>query len=589
VPNSVLVRVVFGALVIATLGAFFVTQRLKRATPIVERVFYEPYISPTCKCKKDRVKLRFSLPKRDRVTVSMVNAGGDDVRTLIDDRRLGRGTHAIYWDGREDTGAVAPDGPYHLRVTLRTQGRSLTSPRTLTVDTKPPRPRILVVTPPTLLPGARGTSGRARIRYSGPSDPNPLVRVYRTDLPKPKEVTTFLAPRFRQTAKWDGLVSGRPALDGVYAITITTYDKAGNAGSAPSSLPPARGETNAGSGVSVRYLTLSAPLEPVDAGSVVRFRAGPIARRLRWNLSRSGPGAAVARGQARGGAIGLRVPSDARTGLYLLRVQAGGHRAVAPLAVRGRGRGPVLVVLPAIAWQGHNLVDDDNDGFPDTLAGGQSVQSGRPFAHGLPPAGLLSNVMPLLRFLDRERLPYDLTTDLALARGHGPRLGGRSGVLFASDETWLTDKLDVALRDYVDAGGRIASFGTNSFRRRVSVGPTALSAPTLPERVNVFGEQTAPARIVPAPMVVNEDRLGLFAHTDNFVGLFSRFEQSQGLVPGARVLTSAGRDAQHPAFVAYRLGKGLMIRTGTPDWASSIAGDIELTQVTRRIWTLLSR
>jgi hypothetical protein len=40
VPSSLLVRVVFGVLVLATSAAFLVAQRLKRSTPIIERVYY---------------------------------------------------------------------------------------------------------------------------------------------------------------------------------------------------------------------------------------------------------------------------------------------------------------------------------------------------------------------------------------------------------------------------------------------------------------------------------------------------------------------------------------------------------------------
>lgn len=587
-PNSLLVRVVFGVIVLATFGAFFAAQRLKRAPAFVERVYYRGYISPTCGCEKSRVALRFSLRRRGRVSVAIVTAAGDPVRTLVDDRELRRGMHRLAWNGRADDGALAPDGVYHLRVTLHDEGRTYTAPRRLTLDTKPPRPRILAVTPGVIVPGAPGVAGRARIRYRGPSNPHPLVRVYRTDVGRPRLVTTFPAPRFRKTARWDGTIDGRPAPDGVYAIAITVFDRAGNAGSAPLRLPPQRGEAT--TGVSVRYLTVSGPLEPVAAGSVARFEVGPIARRFRWSLGPVRAGRPLARGTGGGRSLSLRVPPDASTGLYLLRVQAAGHRAAAPLAVQGRRRGSVLVVLPAIDWQGLNLVDDDGDGFPDVLTAGDSASYRRPFAHGRLPAGLADEVDPLLRFLAREHARYEITTDLALAQGRGPRLEGRPGVLFAGNERWLTDRLDLALRDYVEAGGRVASFGTDSFRRRVSVGAASLEAPTAPERVNVFGEETSELRIELAPMAVSgPDRLGLFARTDGLVGLFDRFEQSQRLVAGARVLSSAGRDPQHPAFVAYALGKGLVIRAGAPAWAASLARDSELSDVTRRIWALLSR
>ena len=605
VPSSLLVRVVFGALVLATLGAFVVTQRLKRSTPIVERVYYyvpcpPPHqdkrcsrssFSPLAAPPAGRVRLRFYLPKRrDSVTVSVVDASGQDVRTLVDDRTLHRGFHTYTWNGRTDADTIAPDGVYRLRVTLRAEGRALTAPRTIALDTRPPRPRIVRVAPRLILPGAPELDV-AQLRYKGPSNPAPLVRVWRTDLPKPRLVVAFPAPRFRQSAKWNGLLADQttPAPDGVYELSVTVYDKAGNAGSAPALLPPRHGQTPPRSGVQVRYLTLSGPLEPVSSGGVARFQIGPVARRMRWNLSPLGLGAPLARGTAGSRTLAVRVPRHTHTGLYLLRVEAGGHRAVAPLAVRGPGHARVLVVLPAIAWQGLNQWDDDGDGFPNLLSAGDSVALDRPFAHGLPPAGLQQQVAPLMRFLDRERLPYELTTDLALARGRGPGPAGHSGVLFAGNETWLTDRLDVALRNYVDRGGHVASFGVDSFRRMVSVGPTELSDPTGPERVNVFGEQTSPLAIAAAPMVVSQNGLGLFTHTDGILGGFQQFEQSDRLVEGARVLAAAGRDRKHPAFVAYGLGKGIVVRAGSPQWAVQLAGDPELTDVTMRIWSLLSQ
>ena len=142
VPSSLLVRVVFGALVIATLGAFVVTQRLKRSTPIVERVYYygpctngvtsrscgRSSFSPTS--RYPRVRLRFQLPKRQEgVTVSIVNADGDDVRTLIEGRTLRRGFHSYGWNGRGDDGKIVPDGPYRLRGDACATRGALSPPR----------------------------------------------------------------------------------------------------------------------------------------------------------------------------------------------------------------------------------------------------------------------------------------------------------------------------------------------------------------------------------------------------------------------------------------------------------------------------
>jgi hypothetical protein len=595
VPSSVPARVVFGVLVLATSAAFVVAQRLKRSTPIIERVSYNRYISPTCGCGKSHVRILFSLPDAGRVTATLVNSAGDDVRTLVDDRRLHRGRHSYVWNGRGDDGLIAPDGDYRLRVTLRDQARSVTAARVLVLDTVPPRPRILAVTPSTILPGAPSPLGRARVSYRGGSPKKPLVQIYRTDLPKPKEAAVFEVNRGRKTLKWigtdDNKPTGTPVPDGVYAITITTYDHALNGGSFPRALPPTRAEAKPGSGVEVRYLTVSGSLDPIGAGTVARFKIGPTPRRLRWSLGPVGPGSAVARGSGSGERLAVRVPSRTATGVYLLRVRAAGHRAVQPVVVQGQRRGKVLVVLPAIAWQGGNEVDDDGDGFANTLGAGEAVNVERPFAHGLAPAGLTDRLDPLMRFLARERSQYDITTDLALAQGRGPAIVGHSGVMFVGDETWLTNRLDLALRNYVDGGGNVASFGTDAFRRRVGLAAGQLIDPTAPERFNVFGEQVGEAQIEQAPMAVNQpDTLGLFRDVANGVfGNFTRFEQSQRLVGGAQVLSSAGRDPKHPAFVAYRLGKGIVVRAGSPEWGPMLAGNVELTDVTRRVWSLLSR
>jgi len=586
-----LVRVVFGVLVLATSAAFLVAQRLKRSTPIIERVYYNRYIGPTCNCKKSHVTIAFTLRDRGRVTATLVNSDGDDVRTLVDDRVLRAGRHRYVWNGRADGGLIAPDGTYRLRVTLRNQARSVTAARELIVDTVPPRPKIVAITPPEVLPGAPAPLGRARIRYRGRSDPAPLVQIYRTDLPKPQEVAFFHGTRFRKTAYWDGTVDGKPAPDGVYAVTITTYDRAGNGGSFPRVLPPTASQGKPGTGVSVRYLTVSGSLDPVQAGSEARFRIGPTPRRLRWSLGPVGPGRTLARGGGSGRQLAVTVPPGTASGVYLLRVQAAGHRAVQPVVVQGAKRGSVLVVVPAITWQGVNQVDDDNDGFPNTLGAGEDVGIARPFAHGLAPAGLKDSIDPLLRFLAREKTPYDITTDLALAQGRDPGFIGHKGVLFVGDETWLTSQVDVALRGYVQNGGRVASFGTDAFRRQVGLAGNQLVNPSRPERLNVFGEQVDEARIEQAPMAVNQpDTLGLFQDVANGVfGDFNYFEQSQRLVGGAQILSSAGRDPQHPAFIAYRLGKGIVVRSGSREWGPDLAGSVELTDVTRRVWSLLSR
>ena len=90
------------------------------------------------------------------------------------------------------------------------------------------------------------------------------------------------------------------------------------------------------------------------------LRVGPVSRRFRFALSRLGSTAALRKDIRRGGRLRVRIPDDARTGVYLVRVRAGGRRAVWPVIVNGRPAGGAapcaaprpLVILPVATWQG---------------------------------------------------------------------------------------------------------------------------------------------------------------------------------------------------------------------------------------------
>jgi hypothetical protein len=144
----------------------------------------------------------------------------------------------------------------------------------------------------------------------------------------------------------------------------------------------------------------------------------------------------------------------------------------------------------------------------------------------------------------------------------------------------------------VSDGLRVASFGADALRRTVRLRGDRLVRPSGRRPVDAFGEGTALLRTSSAPLTVFEDGLGLFEDLDAFFGDFTVFEESAGLPTESRRIATAGRDPRSPAFVVFGLGGGLVIRTGTPQWARELEEarlSEEVPAVTNRIWRLLAQ
>ncbi|MFL5821043.1 MAG: FlgD immunoglobulin-like domain containing protein [Solirubrobacteraceae bacterium] len=584
----------FAILVAATGAAFFVTQRLKLAPRAVRTLTVTRAISPRVPYRRASIRIRLTRP--DRATVTIIDAGGDVVRRLVTDRPFRPDQRVeLLWNGRDTRGRVVPDGEYRVRVSLRRQGRSVVLLDTITVDGTPPRPLVRVQRQrgsagPLLAPPRGGAP--VRFRVTGTDLRTERLFILRTDRGRPR-VVTRLRSRRSPTAEgtWDGRIGRRPAPPGTYVVVARDTDAVGNSAYSFPFTRPHQGDPPGGAGVTVRYLASQGPQAATPAARLFTVFVDARGRQYRWRLHRLDQARTIAHGASRNPALRLHAPRGP-SGVYVVELASGGHHAAALVPVQGPGRHRVLVVLPVISWQGRNRVDDDGDGLVDTLDRNGRARLSRPLAGGGVPPGFAANEAPLLRLLDRPQQRYDITTDLALA---GPAAGrllrGHHGVVLAGIPRWLPADVGTALRRFVSAGGRLFSPGTDALRRTAQVSGGELTHPSPGSTADVFGSTLAPIAHRGVELLAGQDHIGLFKGGDGLFRGFGAFEETLAPGAGARVISAAeeqGARAGAPVIVAVALGRGLVIRTGLPQWGARLGRDPNVAALTKRTWVLLS-
>jgi len=249
--------VAFVALVAATVAAFFITQHLKVATPLIAGYpspvpaginpvsgtrCYDPAVRKTLNYRMMRISF-YLLHQSDRVDVWVVDAHRRRVATLASGTFMPGGSHPVrrqfVWNGHEQGGSLAPDGEYFVEVHLIGQGRYVTisnnsGPIPFRVITTPPNPVITLVSP-HLIRQSRPTP--VRIDFTGNGSRLATVLIYRLGSHRhPILVKTFLTGG--HSAVWNGLIQKRPASPGTYVIGLGVTDLACNTGYFPPTLFP---------------------------------------------------------------------------------------------------------------------------------------------------------------------------------------------------------------------------------------------------------------------------------------------------------------------------------------------------------------
>lgn len=298
-------------LLVATALAFVHAERLKLTpSPIVGTRVENKIFSPRCDCDTDVAVVSFVLRKPDVVTIEIVDRSGDLVRSLAFDVVRKRGRMQFFWNGRDDSGAIAADGVYRPRIHLSRARRTIVMPNDLRIDTEPPTVTFASLRPRRISPDGDRRNDRTIIRYRA-NEPS-SVRL----LVDGRQQVRKRGQQLRGRLDWTGLIDGTPAEPGTYTLTLVGVDAAGNLGveSRPRSLL-------------VRYVALGREVIRVAAGSRFGVLVRSDAAEIAWRL---GPRSGV----ARPGTLKLRAP--AKPGRYRLVVSANGYETRATVIVRER-------------------------------------------------------------------------------------------------------------------------------------------------------------------------------------------------------------------------------------------------------------
>lgn len=318
--------VVVLVLVAATSAAFVVSERLKlERAPITAPDFDSPF-SPVCDCEKATVRLGFRFRRPEIVTATVVDLKNRPVQVLAVKERIGTGTHAFVWDGKDEAGSLVADGRYRLRLRFERERRSILVPTIIQVDTKPPRLRNVVVNRDTISPDGDGRADKLVVRYRTGERALAELRV-------DGEVVARTHAREKQSLhklEWQGRIRDEstgellPAPAGTYDVSLVVRDLAGN-------------ESSRTFPVRVRFIELDQNAYTAEVGGVLRFAVDTDAVSYSWFLFRPRAGrfgrpVLLDRETSRR-EVSVRIARDAKPGTYVLRVVQSGHRARADVAV----------------------------------------------------------------------------------------------------------------------------------------------------------------------------------------------------------------------------------------------------------------
>ena len=298
------------ALLAATAAAFALTEVLKLQKSPITGTNVAPVLSPVCNCATAEAAIHFKLRERDVLDLSVIDGGGDVVANVVRGEAVPAGRVSLAWDGRDDAGNVLPEGEYRPRVHLREANFTIEMPNEMRIDVTPPVVESFEIGPRVFSPDGDGRADAVRATYRVSEDAAGLLFVNG----QRRVRTKFARPQGR--LDWYGRVDGRALPAGVYGLTVSARDPAGNVAERTQPTP-----------VVIRYVALGRTRIEVPAGSSFAVRVSSDAAEVRWRLGRRS-------GTSEPGTLRVRAPRQ--KGRFTLVVTANGHAARAAVFVRGQ-------------------------------------------------------------------------------------------------------------------------------------------------------------------------------------------------------------------------------------------------------------
>jgi len=198
-----------GLVIVAVVLALFVLFPLDwMRTPSVTVIVDQGFFSPNNDGSQDTVTGIYTLSELSTVSVEVLDAANQVVRTLLREQKQGEGQHFVTWDGRDEVGQVVTDGTYRLVVGVKGTLRTSSHHAQVIIDTQPPLLRLANL-PENL------KVKEPQLTIQGIADPEAMVWV--NDDPQPVAL-----------GSGGGFTLRRRLGEGANRIEVRAVDQAGN-------------------------------------------------------------------------------------------------------------------------------------------------------------------------------------------------------------------------------------------------------------------------------------------------------------------------------------------------------------------------